>query len=440
MDAKGETTVFGIKALRQAMDLTADTEEYPMEHQDFRPPDPLCSRLLIIAFSFLASLIIEPLSATDLNPAQKTLLDQAADYSSTNSGRAVLVLHHGELVYERYDNGWSHSRPHMLASGTKSFTGVIAMLAVQDGLLELDERACETLTEWMEDPRKSKITIRHLLTLSSGLHPGNAAFPNRRQTGNNPNPLLQQRQERIARQDTNEGLKELATGNWFQDSLRVPANQEAGSAFEYGPSHYYAFGELLNRKLASRDGLGYKSFEQYARNRLFEPLNLEIGVWTKDPAGNVNVPGGMFLTAREWAKFGQFVLDRGQANQSDGTKTQILQPELLAECFVPSATNPSYGLTWWLNGNSDVADTGLSAPGVRDTIRKRALNQEAEVEINIAGKQLQVWMAAGLGKQRLFIIPAQQLVVVRFAEPSVEGRRFQNDEFLKPIVAAFSSE
>ena len=386
----------------------------------------------------------ERATLTRLDPSQKSLLDQSADYSSKLSGRAVLVMHRGELVYERYDNNWIASRPHMLASGTKSFSGVIAMLAVQDGLLSLDELACETLTEWKDDPRKSKITVRHLLTLSSGLHPADAAFPNRRQNGNNPNPVLQQRQERIARQDSNDRLKELATGNWFKDSIKVPTKHEAGSTFEYGPSHFYAFGELLNRKLASRNGTSAKSFEQYARTRLFEPLGLQIGVWTKDQAGNVNIPGGMFLTAREWAKFGQFMLDKGCVTKQDGSKQELIDNELLSQCFIASAKNPSYGLTWWLNGNSDEADTGLSksasASNLSDRIRSRALNEEASVAMELEGKQVRVWMAAGLGKQRLFVLPDQDLVIVRFAEASVDGRRFKNDTFLKPIVNAFSAE
>ena len=383
-------------------------------------------------------------SNASLTSNQIALLERAADYSTEWSGRAVLVLHRGRLAYERYENGWSAERPHMLASGTKSFAGVIAMIAVQDGLLSLDELACETLTEWKEDPRKSKITIRHLLTLSSGLNPADAAFPNRRQAGSNANPILQQRQERIAQRDANEGMKNLATGNWFKDSLKVPSKQEAGKAFDYGPSHFYAFGELLNRKLAARNDVTAKSFEQYARVRLLDPLGIEVGVWSKDQAGNVNIPGGMFLAAREWAKFGQFVLDRGCARNPDGTQQELLKNELLAQCFVASATNRSYGLTWWLNGNSDEADSGFSARASdstsRDRVRSEVLNQEADSDLKVNDKRLTVWMAAGLGKQRLFILPERELVIVRFAEPSVEGRRFKNDAFIEPILDAFSEE
>jgi hypothetical protein len=77
---------------------------------------------------------------------------------------------------------------------------------------------------------------------------------------------------------------------------------------------------------------------------------------------------------------------------------------------------------------------------MRSTLRKRALNQEAKADLDVGGKSLTLWMAAGLGKQRLFVIPDRQLVIVRFAEPSADGRRFNNRDFLEPIVTAFSEE
>lgn len=56
----------------------------------------------------------------------------------------MLVQQGGQVIFERYDNNWSADAPHPLASGTKSFTGVAAMFAVQDGLLTLDELAADT--------------------------------------------------------------------------------------------------------------------------------------------------------------------------------------------------------------------------------------------------------------------------------------------------------
>ena len=60
----------------------------------------------------------------------------------------------------------------MLASGSKSLVGVAGVAAVQDGLIRLDDAASESITEWKDDPTKSRITYRQLLTLTSGLTPG----------------------------------------------------------------------------------------------------------------------------------------------------------------------------------------------------------------------------------------------------------------------------
>jgi CubicO group peptidase (beta-lactamase class C family) len=122
--------------------------------------------------------------------------------------------------------------------------------------------------------------------------------------------------------------------------LKSSAKREPGSEFEYGPSHFYAFGELMNRKLSQQSEIHAKSFEQYARLRLIDPLGIRIGVWSKDASGNVNIPGGMFLTAREWAKFGQFVLDQGESTQADGTKVQLLPADLLRNALFPRETIP----------------------------------------------------------------------------------------------------
>jgi len=373
----------------------------------------------------------------------KSACDQASEYSESFDGRAVLVMHRGRVVYERY-KGWNKETPHMLASGTKSFTGVLAMFAVQDKLLSLDELVCETITEWKSDKRKNQITVRHLLTLSSGLEPADAAFPTRGQGLQQlRGGLLAERQQRIQRQDEDKKLSSLATGNWFADAVNVPSKANAGEIFDYGPSHFYAFGELLNRKLLRQTEIPARSFEEYAKLKLFGPIGISIGRWGKDSAGNVNIPGGLSLTAREWAKFGQFILDKGGVRDSSGNTKQLVPEELLQQCFVPSSANPRYGLTWWLSGVEGVADTGgavkagaVKGGTIRDRIKMGILNREAEIDDDSAELALKIYIAAGLGKQRLFVVPDKDLVIVRFAEPTRAGNRFGNASFLKPILDA----
>lgn len=392
--------------------------------------------------------------AEDSSKVFKAACDQASDYSESFDGRAVLVMHRGRVVYERY-KGWNKETPHMLASGTKSFTGVLAMFAVQDKMLRLDELVCETLTEWKTDKRKSQITVRHLLTLSSGLEPADAAFPTRGQVLQQlRGGLIAERQQRIQRQDQDKKLSDLATGNWFADAVKVPSKAKAGEVFDYGPSHFYVFGELLNRKLLSQAEIPARSFEEYAKLRIFEPVGISIGRWGKDPAGNVNIPGGLSLTARDWAKIGQLILDKGSVRDASGNAKQLISEALLQQCFLPSTANPRYGLTWWLSGVQEDADTGGSDAGggqdsssgkiqgavkggtIRDRIRMGILNREAEIDDDSKELESEIYIAAGLGKQRLFVVPDKELVIVRFAEPTRAGNRFGNASFLKPILEA----
>lgn len=88
----------------------------------------------------------------------------AADYSAEQNGYSFLVMHDGEILFERYDQGWTPDTPYRLASGTKSFSGVMLAAAVQDGLLSVDEPVSKTIAEWKADPRLSRITIRELLS------------------------------------------------------------------------------------------------------------------------------------------------------------------------------------------------------------------------------------------------------------------------------------
>lgn len=369
-----------------------------------------------------------------ISAEEKARFDKAADYSTSLSGHGVLIMRGGQVIYERYDNGWTESRPHPLASGTKSFTGVAAMIAVGEGLFTLDELVSDTITEWKNDPEKAKITVRHLLTLSSGLQPDTGPS-----VGTSKN--MREVMERTRRDD------------WFTDAINAPMTGKAGGQFAYGGNHYYAFGEFFNRKLKAGKS-PYADIWAYYEAKIFTPIGLEVGRIGRDKAGHPNLPGGALLTAREWAKFGQLVLHNGEWTGADGKKTVVVKPELLAECFVPSAKNPSYGLTWWLMTSRPGADTNIAdgvkeekkeepaptaRPSLRERLQERAKQknfaEQSEPVIGPDGKPIEVRMAAGLGKQRLYVLPQFDMVIVRFADlTSSKGRDFDNREFLAPIL------
>jgi CubicO group peptidase (beta-lactamase class C family) len=395
-----------------------------------------------------------------LSDQDRARFEAAAAYSDRYAGRVVLIQRGGEVVFERAVSGWSTERPHPLASGTKSFTGVLAMMAVQDGLLTLDELASDTLSEWKSDERKSKITVRQLLTLSSGLTPGDAKL-----TSGGGGRLLGQGADDRARRLGIEGrTRANQPADLAKASLELECISEPGSKFQYGPSHFYAFCELLNRKLGARRAKGKGDLPattgEYLQRRIFDELGMSKARIGRDRAGNPNLPGGGLVSARDWVKFGQFVLDGGRVRGPDGAKKSVLAPELLAQCFEPSNANGAYGLTWWLRNSPEgavaasIADMGGGPAGEGDAVagrRRERLGDRLrdgagqsgqaarQADQNLVmtgphGKPVTVYMAAGLGKQRLYVVPQRDMVVVRFAEATSEGRGFDDRAFLGPIL------
>lgn len=228
----------------------------------------------------------------------------AAEYSKTHTGQALVIYKGDKLVFEEYFNDYKADRPHMLFSGTKSFAGIVAACAVEDGLLTWDELVADTITEWKDDSKKNKITIRHLLSLTSGL-------------------------------DVGEMLK-MPT---YAEAIKSKALHDPGTKFEYGSVPYQCFGEVMRRKLKPKN----EDYVAYLKRKILTPIGLDVGRWLPERDGNPQLPSGCMLTAKEWAKFGLLLKHDGEWNG----KT-LIKKETLAECLKPGKAMPKYGLTFWL--------------------------------------------------------------------------------------------
>ncbi|HBP17607.1 MAG TPA: serine hydrolase [Planctomycetes bacterium] len=322
--------------------------------------------------SLLLALLAAPALADPPAAPSEEHMKLAARYSAANRGVSFLVLHEGQRIYEDYPNFSGPRRDYKLASGTKSFSGVAAAFAIHERLLSLDEKVADTITEWQSDPLKRQITVRHLLNLTSGLEPPQGV-----------------------------GRFKIT----YQAALGARCSTRPGSRFRYGPVHFQVFGELMRRKLHPR---GFDSVLAFLRKRLFEPLGIEIGSW-KELEGQPVLPHGASLTARNWAKFGAWLL-RGGEHQGQ----QLVPKALLNQLTKGSRANPAYGLTFWLNEPID------------DSLRR---SQPVFQSSDIMAHPLvpdDLYMAAGAGDQRLYLIPSRQLVVVRQARgqlAAVLGRR-----------------
>src|ERR1700682_1968747 len=81
----------------------------------------------------------------DVQPADCA---RAVKYSESKRGISMLVVQNGRTIFEHYANGGSADVRWPIFSGTKSFWGIAALVAVHDGLIRLDDHAADTITEW----------------------------------------------------------------------------------------------------------------------------------------------------------------------------------------------------------------------------------------------------------------------------------------------------
>ncbi|MFN8860939.1 MAG: serine hydrolase domain-containing protein [Gemmatimonas sp.] len=334
-------------------------------------------------------------------------LARATDYFGQTDGQALVVMHRGRVIHEVYRAGGNAGRRQLLASGSKSLVGVATLAAVADGLVRLDQPVAAYLPDWNADPRKAAVTVRQLLSLESGVEAGNPA------TGcGGPS----------------------ATWN---DAVQAPAIADPGTQFRYGPFPFITMGAVMER-------VQRRSFADYLEDRLLKPLGITVE-WrlTCGGDGKPQLAGGAAMTARDWATFGEFVR-QGGVHQG---KRLLPEPQI-PELFRPASRNPAYGLSWWLagatllkqQGEEFVQDEGRRGGGLRDRrARTGARGTRPGAPRRGAAGTLPAWMpadlvmAAGMGSQRLYVIPSRELVVVRMG-PIQRGRRFDDVAFLGTVL------
>ncbi|MBS1701984.1 MAG: serine hydrolase [Armatimonadetes bacterium] len=317
----------------------------------------------------LVSLIATTLLRAD---ASGMNLDKAAQYAQEHTSQALVVAQNGKIVYEQYWGRGAADSPHMLASGSKTFVGLGAVAAAEDGLLKIDDMACKYLTEWKNDPVKSKITVRELLTMSSGIDAGKFLENGKGQPG-------------------------------WDELLKKPMEAKPNTLYHYGPVHMNLGAYVVERALHG------ESFEKYLERRILRPLGITVRWEMRYQDGHPQVAGGAFMTARDWLQLGEMLRQKGVYKGK-----RVLQERSVDALVQPSKTNANYGLTCWLVPDGE---------GVMKNTDTRALPDWMPKDF---------FMAAGMGKQRLYIIPSQGIVAVRFGAGL--SRDYRDVGVLEPLL------
>jgi CubicO group peptidase (beta-lactamase class C family) len=274
--------------------------------------------------------------------------------------KAVVVMHDGRIVAERYAEGYGVRTRLLSWSAAKSATSALVGVLVRQGRLSVDQPA--PVAQWRRpgDPRAA-ITIGNLLRMNDGL-------------------------------DFSEGK-----GGWDKVSRmlfieRDMAGYVEGAPLEYKPgAHWrYCSGATMVLSRIIRDAVGgsAEDVRRFAERELFGPLGMSSAMFEFDATGTPIGSSFMFASARDWAKFGMLYVNDGVAGGR----------RILPEGWVRYSARPTpgsawgYGAGWWTNAGD--------SPGA---VWRRSLGMPAGS-----------FFAQGFQGQFVVVAPAERLVAVRF--------------------------
>ena len=268
--------------------------------------------------------------------------------------RALLVVHNGSIVAESYAQGAGPDVPLLGWSMAKSLTAVMLGNLEYRGLLNTAESP--VFDAWANDERAA-ISIEHLLTMTDGLD-----FSEQYNPGDDATSML---------------FTEPSASGYAMDR---PLRSTPGSQFNYSSGS----ANLLARLYYERTGGTLASSMDDYRRQIAVPLSFQHAVFEPDASGVLVGSSYLYASARDWARMGQMMLDKGVLNGK-----RIVSEDWVERSVTPnrSRNNRAYGYQWWLNqGNAE-----LRWPDV----------------------PVDAYAAQGNRQQSLTVIPSAETVVVR---------------------------
>lgn len=258
---------------------------------------------LTLTFVLWAASLCVPAAAT---ASLESVLLRLAQRSRESKSDAVLVLHNGRVIFEyRSDPYW---QPIEAMAMTKSMTALAIGLMLDDRIISsVDEPVYHFYPEW-DQGNKRLITIRHLLSHTSGLQ---------------------------ADLDTDEIYH---AGDIIQLALCAELSTQPGTHFYYNNKAV----NLLSGIVKKATG---RSLSEYLTVRLFAPLGIDNVSWLSDNDGTDYAMAHMIITAPDLAKIGQML-----ANGGNWCARRILSKEWVDFISSPGQTcDPFSGHLWWLD-------------------------------------------------------------------------------------------
>ena len=251
---------------------------------------------------------------------------------------SILLIARGEIIIEEYFNENSWDQPHDLRSVTKSITSILMGIAIDNGFISSVD---DPITKYIRSPtakrnldeRKDEMTIRHLLTMSTGLD------------CNDWDKNSKGREDKVYKKK-----------DWLQYFVDLPLINDPGTV-----SNYCTMGQVLATEIIARaSGM---TIDTFAKQYLFDPLRIDNVSWAHTSNKEV-IPAAkrLYMTSRDMAKIGQLILNKGKWKEQQVVSQQWVDQSTSAQTKI---TGVDYGFLWWslpLRSNGEVI-TSIAATG-----------------------------------------------------------------------------
>jgi CubicO group peptidase (beta-lactamase class C family) len=313
-------------------------------------------------------------SSVGLDPAA---VRAAVDYWVREGAENLKVFRHGCLVAEGALDPATDAVPRQNWSQTKTISALIAGVAIRQGILGLDDPIGRYLPAGVGDAEHRAITIRHVLTMTSGLE---------------LNPV--------------DGMTLNADVTGPREAMTMRMRHPPGTYFEYDQNAASLLNWTVEHALR-RFGVDYLTF---ARSEFFSPLGIPDSAywWQPGPTGTPMTHSGLDLAPAEFGRVGELLLHEGVFGGRrliDGRYLRLLRTGTTPNC--------GYGFMVWLNG------CGGGARQVNASIITR--QEISPPRPWIATAPPDMYYSWGAHGQHIFVIPSLDLVVTRSGERSPDN-------------------
>lgn len=296
----------------------------------------------------------------DINSAIINDLLQALLNKKYKNIHSILIIKNGKLVLEEYYSGYDRTKFHQIRSATKSIGSILTGIAIDKGFIpNANEKiyshfkSYEPEKKW--DERIKDITIKHLLTMTSGYdcddHKSNFACEQNM----------------------------YKSKDWVEYAVNLPMANRPGEYWAYNSTSLSLIGELISKK-------SNMTIPDFANKYLFKPMCITDFQWGFSPKGKAWLAGNARMKPRDMAKFGYMVLNGGMWQDKQIISTKWLKESTSKYVALKNMKihggNYNYGYLWWL---------------AKLTVKKQSVD---------------IIAASGNGGQIIAIIPEFEIVAV----------------------------